>query len=951
MVAIGPPQIKASANDQGSSIVIEWTPPQVEIQLQPDGTVQLKAGNYPVIEQPGLPRLPYTSTLLAVPPGVTPSLRILSSEFITRTLPGSLPVAPKPDRVLLDQAGFPETFLFETTKPLPLPPAPIVLENLGIMRGVRLARLTFYPALPYDNHLQIYRFIRAEVIWEGKLLYPLKTPADDPILKAIPRAVLNPQDVVPAFPPARITGTEIQLRSRSPEAFLEISHPGLYRLKYEDLQPFGFAEVNPANLRLFQGNKEVAYEWEGDNDAIFEPGESILFYAEPRFSRWTSKDVYRLEAGETPGFTIASRPASPANMPMGTVWVEETFEKNQLYMPDRFTPGIPVARNGDRWTWDYLVGPGTNPVNYPFFLPAVNSNHPATLIIWAIGHTSGEHRWNISLNGTAIGQITWNGKTSITATLPISPSILRNRDNILSITPQSHSGAWLDAFAIHYARSLEPFGNTVIFGSPILSPGGTPPFMPHKIYIPLVLRNFTASGQAYSIALEAPGPYRAYDITDPFRPVRLTDFQVNGHRITLAGPPGGTPYRYLIASEGAIRTPDRIRLRESLWSFPTSGEITGADYLIITHPAFADALSPLIELRRTQGLTVAVVNVLGIYDAYGDGRPDPETIRRFIADAYRNWSPRPVYILLVGDGSYDPRQYRPESPPTFIPPYLADVDPWGGETAADNRYACVDGNDNLPDLLIGRLPVKSPGDARAVLQKIVDYETRPFPGGWNSNVLLVADDPDPAGDFHAFSDNAATWVKAPFTVTRRYCPRGTCSSEAPALRSAILNDWNRGTFLIQYFGHSSWHQWAIEQIFHLSDLSTLRNFRRYPILAEMTCFTSAFHRPEPTLDEELILRPDSGAVTSWGPTGLSLGAGHKLLSEGFFRAVFREMVSTIGEATLAGKLNLLPTRTYQDMLDTYTLLGDPALRWNRTIVPWKEANYLPLVMRNHTGTR
>ena len=49
----------------------------------------------------------------------------------------------------------------------------------------------------------------------------------------------------------------------------------------------------------------------------------------------------------------------------------------------------------------------------------------------------------------------------------------------------------------------------------------------------------------------------------------------------------------------------------------------------------------------------------------------------------------PLYVVLVGDGSFDPRQYRADSPPTFIPPYLADVDPWAGETAADNRY--VDG--------------------------------------------------------------------------------------------------------------------------------------------------------------------------------------------------------------------------------------------------------------------
>ncbi len=372
--------------------------------------------------------------------------------------------------------------------------------------------------------------------------------------------------------------------------------------------------------------------------------------------------------------------------------------------------------------------------------------------------------------------------------------------------------------------------------------------------------------------------------------------------------------------------------------------------MLITHPAFADALGPLVDLRRSQGLTVAVINVLGVYDAYGDGRPDPEAIRRFLADAYARWDPRPTFVLLVGDGSYDPRRYLPTSPPTLIPPYLADVDPNSGETAADNRYACVDGEDNFPDLLLGRLPVKAADEARAVVRKIVDSEAQPLPGGWNGTALLVADNPDGAGNFPALSEASVPWVTDPFTVTRRYCvgvdPNGDdCDAEASALHAALLGDWNRGALLIQYFGHSSWQQWARERLFHLDDLPSLANGRRYPVVAEMTCFTGAFHRPEPTLDEALVTRPDAGAVAAWGPTGLSIATGHQRLSAGFFRAVFSDTVATVGEAALAGKLNLARGGLFLDLIDTYSLLGDPATRWNRTLIPWRAHVYLPLVLK------
>jgi hypothetical protein len=374
--------------------------------------------------------------------------------------------------------------------------------------------------------------------------------------------------------------------------------------------------------------------------------------------------------------------------------------------------------------------------------------------------------------------------------------------------------------------------------------------------------------------------------------------------------------------------------------------------LIITHPAFAAALEPLVNMRQSQGLATAIVDVQGIYDVWGGGRPDPEALRAFVADVYANWHPRPAYVLLVGDGSFDPRRYRRDSPPTFIPPYLADVDPWAGETAADDRYVCVDGDDDLPDLLLGRLPVQTTEEAQTVVNKIVRYETEPFPGGWNAGVLLVADDADAAGDFSASSDeHTAVHVNAPFTVTRRYCA-GTnpyasdcLAQETAALHDGLLGDWNEGRLLTQFTGHASWQQWAAESFFHLDDLSALHNDRRLPVVVEMTCFTGAFQRPEPTLDESLVVLSGGGAAAAWGSTGLGVSTGHAHLSGGFFHAVLVEKVDTVGEAALAGKLKLVANGQNLDLVDTFTLLGDPALRLNRDIVPWAEQIFLPLVLR------
>jgi hypothetical protein len=162
----------------------------------------------------------------------------------------------------------------------------------------------------------------------------------------------------------------------------------------------------------------------------------------------------------------------------------------------------------------------------------------------------------------------------------------------------------------------------------------------------------------------------------------------------------------------------------------------------------------------------------------------------------------------------------------------------------------------------------------------------------------------------------------------------------------VLNHWNAGALIIQFIGHSSWQQWAVERFFHLDDLPALRNDYRWPVVVEMTCFTGAFHRPEPTLDEGLLTLNGGGAVAAWGATGLGVGTGHSSLDEGFFRAVFSETDSTVGQATWAGKLSLATTGQHFDLLDTFTLFGDPALRFNRTIIPWANRFYFPIVMKN-----
>jgi hypothetical protein len=221
----------------------------------------------------------------------------------------------------------------------------------------------------------------------------------------------------------------------------------------------------------------------------------------------------------------------------------------------------------------------------------------------------------------------------------------------------------------------------------------------------------------------------------------------------------------------------------------------------------------------------------------------------------------------------------------------------------------------------------------------------------------VADNDEPARNlfFHAEADLGYQQVTEPFGGHRFYYGQGPEShlyANAETLRATLLNNFKAGAGLITFHGHSSWLQWAEEGFMRSypppyagpDDVAALRNGGRLPIVLEMTCFTGFFHRPEvATLDERLLRQPGGGAIAVWGSTGLGLSTGHTALQRGFYRTLNQPGSQILGAAVLAGKLELASTGLHQELLDTFTLFGDPALTMHLTVTPFSNQTYLPLI--------
>ncbi len=822
------------------------------------------------------------AALIALPPQAQPALEVLAVDYVDAAPPAESADAPL-----------------------------LALEPIGVVRGVALARLTFNPVHAAGGVARRAAMARAIVRFNAPAVPGAGRP-DPRWARALSAAVINPEQIATA---PRTTGPQASAGGAARMA-VEVDRVGLTALSYAALAAAGFPmNADPAALRLTHAGVEVSMEWDGDGDPVFEPGERLLFFAQPRFSRYAARDVYWLDASG-PGLRMASRAADPAGLPAGTATVERLVETNALYTPMCYCGRLPPGRDTDRWTWDVLRQPDRVLATYPFQLPAVDAGQPATLTVWLIGYTdppaNPDHRVRAALNGTALGQVEWNGKIAVTATVPVSPGVLIDGSNVLSLTLPGVpgvfvEGAWLDAFQLSYARGGALVEDSALF---IGQPGAS----------------------AYTLALSTTLGVRAYDVTDPAQPVRLAEVVTSTQSIGLGDPAGGLPRRYALAAESAVLEPAALRL-----SGPYSAPVPG-DYVMISPAAFLPALTPLAQLRVGEGRTVSVVDLQYVYDVFGDGRPAPQAVRAFLADAYFNWGTAPSDVLLVGDGTADPKRYRPDSATTYLPPFLADVDPWGGETAADNRFVTVDGPDALPDMLIGRLPVNTLTETQFVVGKIVDYAGPPGPGLWNGRAAFVSDNADGAGNFPAQSQSLAQ-TYAPWA--EQIAIGGT--QTITATRQAVRDRWNLGASLMMFTGHSSNHQWAAERLFHLDDVAGLANGARLPVVLEMTCFTANFHDPAQTaLDEALVRHPAGGAVAAWGATGQGVATGHDALAAGFLRRALSEDEPSLGFAALAGKLEVAATRpAHLDLIDTYHLLGDPATQ----LVAPPAALYLPLIQR------
>jgi len=683
--------------------------------------------------------------------------------------------------------------------------------------------------------------------------------------------------------------------ARLPSAMVKIyvEEDGLYRVTAAALREAGLDLGDASMVQLTNRGQEVPFRLGGGRALAIE------FYGLANRSRYSRANVYWLSLGQA-GKRMAERKVRTG----GAVSFPTSFattihlEEDLLYWPK-------APQGADHWYWRSLSAPSS--AVFAFSLP-----HPTadggTLRALLLGGTSDsvqpDHHLRILLNGQPIADITWDGQEEHLVEAAIPPSSLHEGENTILVEAPGDTGAkadiaLLDWFEIDYQRRFVAEGDCL---------------------------EFEGQAGAYRMTGFSRGDVEVFDITDPESVVHLSGYAVerrsDGYAVSFSDSAVGRR-RYLAVSSKAIKNPARI-----VPVSPTDlrAPDNQADYIVITHPDLRQSIQPLVEWRRAQGLRVAVATVDQIYDEFSHGLADPTAIHDFLRYAHEHWAkPAPRYVLLVGDASYDYRDNLKAPNKNLVPTYLLETY-FVGETASDNWFVRLD-DDGLPDMAIGRLPAKNAAEVKAVVDKIVGYERSPASGEWRKRILFVADDDD--STFESISDELAKSCLPPgYQAMKVYLSAFADPQESKA---RIVEEINNGSLIVSYIGHAALDVWAKERIFASKDISSLHNRGKLPFVVTMTCLDGYFHHPEADcLAEELLLAEGKGAIACFAPTSESLPSGQGVLVKALFQALFAGDSPTIGEAIMRAKRSL-PNggRGYEDLIETYTLLGDPALRLKR----------------------
>ena len=690
--------------------------------------------------------------------------------------------------------------------------------------------------------------------------------------------------VAPTAAPTPLPGPVIEW-SRAPARLkLFVQADGLYCITAGDLRIAGvdLEKVDAATLQLFRGARAVPMRERGEGtDRAFE------FFGQASDSPYSAFGVYWLTWGAQPGARMRETESpAPRDAPQESFPSTVHLARALLYLPQFGEGDAP-------WFWQALTAPATTTITLT--LPAaVSAPAQMRVNLWSATQDPAEpdHHLQVFFNDTRVADESWDGQGArvITARLPADG--VRAGVNTLRLSAPGDTRAQAEIVLL---RSVEAtYSRQFIAQDDALE--------------------FEGGAGSYRIGGFSGDAIDVFDITHPDEPTRLANTTIAARTVAF-GSDADTPRRYLAVGPRARQPIARIAPMVT-----TRTQTANADYVVITHPDFVDAVQPLVQWRAQRGLKPVVVATNEIYDEFAYGVESPVALRAFLDSL----QPQPRFVLLVGKASYDYRDYLSVPGKNLVPTFLVNT-PHLNQAASDNWFAAASARDARPTFAIGRIPAQTKEQVARGVSKIIAFEASPRTAEWRRRAIFVADDKEPS--FVEMADALADRMSAQIAAQKIYL--AAHQGNVTAARAKMVAQWNAGARWLTYVGHGSIDTWAEGPLFSTANLGEIKNADRLPILFTPTCLDGFFYHPQKdSLAEELLFKEDGGIVAGIVPTGLSLPEDQRALMLALFDEFLAARVPTLGEALTRAKQRMdAATPSAREVIETFGLLGDPALEW------------------------
>lgn len=722
---------------------------------------------------------------------------------------------------------------------------------------------------------------------------------------------------------------------------------GIHKVSYEDLTGMGmnFSGVNADHIRFFGNGGTMLPERNGDprlddlqelsilmqdgGDGSFDAGDYILFYAQGPVSwkyvpinlafehvrhRYSDHNYYFITVKEGLGKRVVSQEVITA-VPVQEITKYNYFESFSL-------DSINLIRSGSEWYSHEFSDVTQRTYNFSFpyrdvaesvFISAdvaarsfVNSSFDI--------YANGELLWNFPITAVPPGSIKYANEMMKTRRLAISG----NQDISVGVTynkPAADSRGWLNYIDVNVINRLEFHGSQMPFRNIF------------AMYSDTITR-FKLTNVTNQVTI--------WDVTD-HQNVESIDYQLNGDTCSFVS-----------------RTD---RLREFIafnHLFYFNAEMLGkvenqnlhalqeADFIIVSHPDFLEQAERLKTLhQQIDQMAIHLVTPQQIYNEFSSGKPDPAAIRDFVRMIYGKSQdpPRLKYLLLFGDGSYDPKN-RIENNKNFILTYQSKQSLiYTTSYVTDDFFGLMDSNEGADavgnlDIGIGRFPVNTLTEAKQIVDKYESYMTLSpeNQGHWRNQFCFIADDED--DNLHIFqadtvlvktvadNNNSLNINKIYLDAYRQ--EKTSVGERYPDATNAVNEQLNNGALFVNYTGHGGEIALAHERVVQIQDILSWNNESKLPVMITATCEFAPYDNPSlVSAGENVLLNPNGGGIALMSTTRVAFASSNLVMNKRIYDTLFR---SQPGNYPRLGDLIMYSKIPNNVNFRNFTLLGNPALK-------------------------